>query len=180
VELAGGPLQGDAEYLKYEWEGSKYVPLWWRHVLTLHSQVGFIHALKSGGIPIFERYYLGGINSLRGFGSRSVGPVQTEKDEATGAVTQTEIGGDKQVLLNLEYLFPLIEEAKVRGLFFFDTGNAWEEDHPFLDTPLRRSTGAGIRWFSPMGPLRLEYGYVLDPKPGENRSRWEFSIGGFF
>ncbi|MBI5016727.1 MAG: outer membrane protein assembly factor BamA [Deltaproteobacteria bacterium] len=171
VELAGSVLGGTAQYVKYEWEGSRYVPLWWRHVLTVHSQVGYIDALKSDGIPVFERYYLGGINSLRGFDSRSVGPL-----DSTGAV----IGGDKQVLVNLEYLFPLIEEAKVRGLLFFDAGNAWDEGQPLFDTALRRSAGAGIRWFSPMGPLRLEWGRVLDRKPDESPSRWEFSIGGFF
>lgn len=173
VEWAGGLLGGGAEYLKYDVEASKYVPLWWNHVLTLHGQAGFIHTLQGrmrDNIPVFERYYLGGINSLRGFASRSVGP--TEGGEV--------VGGDKMVLFNAEYLFPLIEEAKVRGLFFFDAGNAWDLSQPYFDTPLRRSAGAGIRWFSPMGPLRLEYGYILDPEPDERRSRWEFSIGGFF
>ncbi|MDW7711941.1 MAG: outer membrane protein assembly factor BamA, partial [Deferrisomatales bacterium] len=170
VEWAGGPLGGDAAFLKYGLDASRYVPLWLRHVLTLHGRVGYIHALQGRTIPVYERYYLGGISSLRGFDSRSVGPVDSE----TGDV----IGGDKELLVNFEYLFPLIEEAKLRGVVFFDAGNAWEEGQGYLDTPLRRSAGFGVRWFSPLGPLRLEWGYVLDRKSGEDASNWEFSIGG--
>jgi len=172
VEWAGGPLGGDAAFLKYGLESSQYVPLWFRHVLTLHGRAGYIQALQGRTIPVYERYYLGGISSLRGFDSRSVGPV----DLASGDL----IGGDKELLFNVEYLFPLIEEAKVRGVVFFDAGNAWDEGEQYLATPLRRSVGAGVRWFSPMGPLRLEWGYVLDRKEGEDTSQWEFSIGGFF
>jgi len=90
------------------------------------------------------------------------------------------IGGNKDFLFNVEYLFPLIEEAKVRGLLFFDAGNAWDTNEPYFSSKLRTGAGCGIRWFSPMGPLRLEWGYNLQPKEDERRSRWEFSIGGFF
>lgn len=172
VEWAGGLLGGDAAFLKYGFDGSKYFPLWWDHVLTLHASAGFIQPLQGRSIPIYERYYLGGINSLRGFGTRDVGP----EDPETGEV----IGGDKELLFNVEYLFPLVPEAKVRGVLFFDAGNAWDVGQAYLETSLRRSAGAGVRWFSPMGPLRLEWGYVLDRKEGEDSSQWEFSIGGFF
>lgn len=168
VELAGGPLGGTAEFAKYDFEASKYIPLWWKHVLTLHTQAGYIHPLQGSTIPIYERYALGGINSIRGFANRSVG------EEVDGIE-----GGRKMVLFNAEYLFPILEEAKIRGVLFFDAGNAWWQS-PYFGTGLRTGAGFGIRWFSPMGPLRLEYGYNLDPKPGEAKSKWEFSIGGFF
>ncbi|MEW6490225.1 MAG: outer membrane protein assembly factor BamA [Thermodesulfobacteriota bacterium] len=172
VEWAGGPLQGDAFFLKYGLDASRYLPLWLRHVLTLHGRAGYIHSLQGRSIPIYERYTLGGINSLRGLKSRSIGPVDAESGDV--------VGGDKELLFNVEYLFPLIEEAKLRGVVFFDMGNAWEEGETYLETPMRRTAGAGVRWFSPMGPLRLEWGYVLDRKAGEGASQWEFSIGGFF
>ncbi len=172
VEWAGGLLGGDAAYLKYGFDTSHYQPLWWNHVFHLHGRAGFVHSLLGRDIPVYERYYLGGINSLRGFDSRSIGP----RDPATGDV----IGGDKEVLFNVEYLFPLIEEAKLRGVIFYDAGNAWDEGEAFFETGLRQSAGAGVRWFSPMGPLRLEWGYVLDRKPGEDDAQWEFTIGGFF
>jgi outer membrane protein insertion porin family len=172
VEAAGGPFGGDTQFLKYEVDGSKYIGLWWGTVLTLHGGAGFIHALGGEEIPIYERFFLGGITTLRGFDSRGVGP----KEATTGDV----IGGDKDVLFNAEYLFPLVEEAKMKGVVFFDAGNAWDTAERFFASPLRMSAGLGIRWFSPMGPLRLEWGYVLDRKEDERPSRWEFSIGGFF
>lgn len=170
VEFAGGPLQGDSAFVKYGFEAAKFFPLWFRHVFGFHGRIGYIQ--DRGDIPIYELYTLGGINTLRGFDARSIGP----KDPDTGDV----IGGNKELLFNLEYLFPLIEEAKVRGLFFFDAGNVWGEGEDYLETSLRKSVGTGIRWFSPMGPLRLEWGYVLGPKEDESQSQWEFSIGGFF
>ena len=172
VEWAGGLLLGDNEFVKNDVEFSRYIPLWLDHSFLAHAAIGYIFPLNNKEIPIYERYYLGGINSLRGLDSRNVGPVDPETGDT--------IGGDKMVQFNLEYLLPLIPEAKVKGVVFFDTGNAWDEGQPYFDTKLRKTAGAGIRWFSPMGPLRLEWGYVLDRKEGESSSQWEFSVGGYF
>jgi outer membrane protein insertion porin family len=90
------------------------------------------------------------------------------------------IGGDKELLFNLEWIFPLIKQLKIKGLVFFDAGNAWDVAQPFLDGGLRTSVGLGLRWLSPMGPLRLEWGYNLQPKPGESQSAWEFAVGTAF
>lgn len=170
IEWAGGVLGGDNAFLKYGFDGRKYFPLWWDTVFHLHGRIGFIQALEGEPIPLYERYVLGGINTLRGFDSRSIGP------EDDGDV----IGGDKELLFNVEYLFPLIKQAKVRGVVFFDAGNAWDVGSPYFASGLRTSVGGGVRWISPMGPLRLEWGYVLDPKDDEDHAQWEFSIGGFF
>jgi len=78
---------------------------------------------------------------------------------------------------SVEFLFPLIKNAGMKGLFFYDTGNTWETGYHFDD--LRQTAGAGIRWYSPIGPLRLEWGYVLDREEGESASRFEFTIGWF-
>jgi outer membrane protein insertion porin family len=78
---------------------------------------------------------------------------------------------------NFDFLFPLIKNAGMKGLVFFDTGNDWESGYHLND--LRKTAGVGIRWYSPIGPLRLEWGYVLDRKEGESASRWEFTIGMF-
>lgn len=171
AEYAGPFLGGTAAYLKFDLEGAKYFGLWWGHVLTLHAQGGYIRELEDGGIPIFTRYSLGGLSSVRGFASGSIGP----KDE-NGDV----LGGNKMAQFNAEYIFPLIDEAKLKGVVFFDAGNAWGDGEGYFSTVLRTGAGVGIRWFSPMGPLRLEYGWNLRPEKGEDRSKWEFSIGGFF
>ena len=111
------------------------------------------------------------MNTVRGFDPRSLGP----KDES-GIV----IGGNKELIFNVEYLFPLAKEAGLRGVIFYDAGNAFGDNEVYDIESLRTSAGYGIRWYSPIGPLRLEWGYNLNPKDGEKLSRWEFSIGTFF
>jgi outer membrane protein insertion porin family len=139
---------------------------------VVHGRLGWLTAHSGGDLPIYERFFLGGINSLRGFDYYSVGP----RDPETGDV----VGGERMVQLNLEYRFPLYKEAGLTGLVFYDTGNAWRADTGYDFSDLRKSAGVGIRWYSPIGPLRLEYGWVLDPRDDETTSNWEFSIGSLF
>ena len=80
---------------------------------------------------------------------------------------------------NIEYRFPLLKSQGITGLVFFDTGNVWL-NHEYSFSDLRQSVGCGIRWYSPMGPLRVEYGKNLDPEDWEDSGKWEFSIGGGF
>jgi outer membrane protein insertion porin family len=170
LEFAGGLLGGDNEYFKSVVDYAKYFLLPWQHTISVHGQYGVITSYGGKKIPIYERFFLGGMYTLRGFESRSIGP----KDPLTGDV----LGGDRELFGNIEYIFPLIKEAGVRGVFFFDAGNAYNSK--ILPTELRYSVGAGIRWYSPMGPLRLEWGKNLNPKDNEKSSKWEFSIGTIF
>ncbi|MBE0502208.1 MAG: outer membrane protein assembly factor BamA [Desulfuromonadales bacterium] len=160
----------------------------WSTVLSAHGNIGYIQQVAGEPIPVSERIYLGGIRTVRGFKTREVGPrvfrTNDVTDPVTGAVTSSSsdyeyTGGDKSAYFNLEYLFPLVKEAGVKGLFFFDTGNAWSEEENYFES-MRYSAGAGIRWQSPMGPLRFEWGYNLDPLVDERQSVFEFSIGNFF
>jgi len=98
-----------------------------------------------------------------------VGPV----DERTGDI----IGGTTMLCGSVEIIFPLIRNAGMKGVVFYDTGNTWESGYSLSD--LRQTAGVGIRWYSPIGPLRLEWGYVLDKKDDEDASRFEFTIGMF-
>ncbi|MBI5327076.1 MAG: outer membrane protein assembly factor BamA [Deltaproteobacteria bacterium] len=170
AEYAGGLLGGDNNFAKYIAEGIKYFSLFWDTTFTARGVIGYIQGLDGKNIPVYERFYLGGINTIRGFKTRGVGP----KDPATNEV----IGGDTEIFINLEYLFPLAKEQMVKGLIFFDAGNAHNGGLNLGD--LRTSAGLGIRWFSPAGPLRLEWGYVLDRRTGEDSSQWEFTIGTAF
>ncbi|MBU2027280.1 MAG: BamA/TamA family outer membrane protein, partial [Proteobacteria bacterium] len=167
VEYTGGPFMGNVSYTRYGVSSAWFFQLPLDTVFGIRGRMGAIKGNQGKEVPIFERYYLGGINSLRGL--RQVGP----KDPATGDV----IGGLTMLNFNAEYLFPLIKNAGMKGLVFFDTGNAWESGYHLGD--MRRTAGVGIRWYSPIGPLRLEWGYVLDRKEGESPSRWEFTIGMF-
>ena len=163
----GGLLQGDASFNKYELNSTRYFPLFLETVFAIRGRGGYLQNTGNKDIPVYERFYLGGMNSLRGL--RTVGPT----DPDTGDV----IGGTTMLNFNAEYIFPLIKNAGMKGVIFFDTGNAWDGGY-YLDD-MRKTAGAGIRWYSPIGPLRLEWGYVLDPKEGESVSRWEFTIGMF-
>lgn len=170
TELAGGPLGGTSYFVKYEGEAVKFFPLPWDTVLSVHGQAGYVHGYDGREAPIYERFFLGGINTIRGFVTRTVGP----KDPATGDL----IGGNTMVLANAEFLFPLFPEQNIRGLLFLDAGNAYAGRIDFSD--VRTSAGGGIRWFSPLGPLRLELGFNLDPQTGEASSQWDFAIGTAF
>ena len=93
-------------------------------------------------------------------------------------------GGDTEAFFNFEFVFPLFESVGVRGVTFFDVGNTWGDDLSGEDDEAfgswRYSTGAGIRWLSPLGPMRFEYGYNLDPREYEADSKFDFMIGRFF
>ncbi len=169
VEYAG--LGGTEKFGKYILDYRHFFPFKWGTVFSVHGQVGYIMKVSSEDIPVDERFYLGGINSMRGFKSREVGPYDAVNDEYTG--------GDKSAYMNLEYVFPLLKDMGLKGVVFVDAGNAWDENEDYF-SEIRYSTGAGIRWLSPMGPLRLEYGYNLDPKDYESDSQFEFSIGKFY
>ena len=167
VEYTGGPLLGDVSFTRYGATSAWFFPLPLDTVFGVRGRIGYIQANEGKEVPIYERYYLGGISSLRGL--REVGP----RDPGTGDV----IGGLTMLCFNIEYVFPLIKNAGMKGVIFFDTGNSWQSGY-YLDD-MRKTAGVGIRWYSPIGPLRLEWGYVLDPKGNESPSRFEFTIGMF-
>ena len=186
VEFAG--LGGTERFARYTADHRHFWPFKWGTVFSLHGQVGYVQQIGGKEIPIDERFYLGGIRTMRGFKSREVGPrvLQTTDviDPVTGEVTATTsdfefTGGTKEAYFNFEYTFPLVKDLGLKGVLFFDTGNAWNEDEDYFSN-MRYSVGGGIRWFSPMGPLRLEWGYNLDPREFEEPSQVEFSIGNFF
>lgn len=186
AEFAG--LGGTEKFAKFEGDFRYFHPLFWRTVFAFRGHLGYIMEVAGEEIPIDERYFLGGLSSVRGFKSRQLGPrvrnATTVYDPATGTFVETGsnyeyIGGNKAAYFNFEYQFPLVREAGIKGVLFYDAGNAWEEDRDFF-SDMRHSAGAGIRWFSPLGPLRLEWGYNLKPRDGERRSDLEFSIGTAF
>ena len=169
LDFAGGVLGGDADYVKGVLNSSWWFPLFWDFVGFLHGKTGYI---DGDNIPIYQRFYLGGINSIRSFSSADVSP----RDPTTG----DRIGGDKMVLFNAELLIPLVKSQGIRGVIFFDAGNSYLKKESITLDSLKLAIGGGIRWYSPMGPLRLEWGYNPKPEEGEDRSKWQFSMGVFF
>ncbi|MEJ2638153.1 MAG: outer membrane protein assembly factor BamA [Desulfosarcinaceae bacterium] len=174
VEYAG--LGGNIGFTKYLAETGFYMPLYKELIGFVHGKGGYVYENEGKDLPDYERFYLGGINSLRGFGWRDISPT-TINDEGE----KVQIGGTKMVQFNAEIIVPLVKKAGLMGVLFFDTGDAYGP-HENIDLfDLRESAGFGIRWYSPIGPMRLENGYILDPREGEKTSgRWEFAIGGAF
>ena len=170
VEYAGGPLGGTSQFTRYLVGSGWYFPFFWGTTVFVNGKAGYI--VENGKVPDYEKFYLGGINSIRGFKYNTVGVV----DSNTG---QKE-GGEKMVQFNLEYIFPLFPSVGFKGVLFFDTGNVYRKDDSIDVGNFKKTVGLGVRWYSPMGPLRLEWGWNLDPKPGEDSNNWEFSIGTFF
>jgi outer membrane protein insertion porin family len=143
----------------------------------LHGKVGYVKENPDGILPDYERFYLGGINSIRGFEWHDI--HEEEKVGELGGGQFVEIGGEKFVQFNVEYLVPLSKAAGLIGLIFFDTGNVFKKDDK-IDY-LRKSAGYGFRWYSPIGPIRLECGYILDRQEGEPKGgQWEFTMGTAF
>jgi outer membrane protein insertion porin family len=170
LEYAG--LGGDIGFTKLVAETGWYMPLVWKFTGFAHGKAGWVTENSGKILPDYEKFYLGGINSLRGFDFQDISLV-----DENGA----KIGGDKMVQFNFELIFPLIEKQGLVGVVFYDTGNVYSQDDDIDIGNLRKSAGYGIRWYSPMGPMRLEYGYILDPQPGEDADgKWEFSMGGAF
>ncbi len=168
LEFAG--LGGDTAFLRYIVESGWFFPLRWSTVGVIHARAGYMQGLPWGALPAYEKFYLGGIDSIRGFKYAELSPRDP--------VTNERIGGDRFVQLNVEYRFPLYQKLGLMGTLFFDAGNVYGAY--WVPPVLRPTVGAGFRWFSPMGPLRVEWGYNLSKKPWERSSAWEFTMGGQF
>ncbi len=170
VEYSGGLLGGDDNFIKTLYDTSYYHPLFWDTVFHWHAKAGYLAKNTDENIPTFERFHLGGMNSVRGYPGNEIAPKYDNGDYK---------GGNKEFFTNFEYLFPLQKNMGILGVLFFDAGDAWDDDEtPSLD--LYKSVGAGIRWYSPLGPLRMEYGFALDELDGEKPRKFEFSVGQFY
>ncbi len=162
-------LGGTNKFIKGEIDSAWYFPVFSSSVMV-RGRFGYATGYSSQELPLYERFYVGGIYTVRGLDYGEAGP----EDKGTG----DPIGGTEELIFNLEYIFPLLSVIRLKGVVFFDAGNSYESFKNFPE--LRYTTGAGVRWISPMGPIRLEWGYNLDRQPGEKASRFEFAFGTFF
>ncbi len=167
VEYAG--LGGNVAFTKYIGETGWYIPVFKDIVTFLHGEGGYVQENSGGILPDYERFYLGGLNSLRGYDWRDIYVLDENGDE---------IGGNKYIQFNAELLFPLLKKQGLVGLVFFDTGDVYNDGEGIGLSNLRQTAGFGFRWYSPMGPIRLERGYVIDSKG--SGAQWEFGMGTSF
>ncbi|MHB8834347.1 MAG: outer membrane protein assembly factor BamA [Candidatus Methylomirabilia bacterium] len=167
VEVARPLFGGDASFTKYQVEASWYLPLLSRAGIALGLRGGFTQLLLSAGdLPLSERFFLGGNRSVRGYSEKGIGP----KDE-----TGNPLGGDLFAQGNVELRFGLYK--KLHGVLFFDAGELWADQAGLPASGVKTSAGAGIRYETLVGPIRLDWAYKLRREPGESPSRWHLTIG---
>lgn len=181
IQLAGGPLGGDAHYIKNTFTMEWFVPMPFGFVLYSKNKYGVIENIRKNSVILFgEYFYMGGsglgfAESLRGYDDGQVGPISS---------SGSPIGGKSMVKNSIELRFPIAPNPTIFGLFFMEGGNAWEtigETDPF---DLRRSVGAGIRLFMPMiGIIGIDFGYGFDHYNafGKREGQWKvhFQFGKF-
>ncbi|MCL2144160.1 MAG: outer membrane protein assembly factor BamA [Endomicrobia bacterium] len=176
MQIAGGPLGGNVNYVKSIARSSWFFPTFWRFVLSFNLSAGYIAPYgDQDTVPIYEKFYIGGADTVRGYKYRTeVGPVD---------------GGIFMTVANVEYKFPIVSEKGrtiLQGAFFYDIGGTWAktEDVDFSlgtgEKNLRSGVGFGIRFATPVFPLRLDWGYGLNHKEGEALQQFYFTIGNVF
>ncbi len=174
--FAGGPFGGDNEYIKPWFEGTYYVPTFKKQNMAFRLQLGYIKPMNGDEIPLWERFFLGGESSLRGFGIRSVYPLTKDKRFFLDTETFTIQGGDRVFLANFEYIFHIIEQVDLA--LFIDIGNTYHERQKLDLSNYRANIGIELRFYVPMFqvPLRLIYAKNLKPYEDDDFSSFQFAI----
>lgn len=177
AEYGGGGIGGNDNFFKPIGEMQSFHTLFRNpnHIFHWRGRVGGVFENSDKPVPVFDRFFIGGIDSIRGYDTEDLAPRDPEYDD--------EIGGDRMGFLNLEYIWTIHPEMGIALVPFFDIGyniDSKQQSDPFSD--LKKSVGLELRWRSPMGDLRFAYGYPLDKNvKGENPGgRFEFSMGQFF
>ena len=179
----------DIEYYKFTYQYQHYWPVTKNLTLAFNGQVGYGDVYgKIDMFPFFKNFYVGGIGSVRGFESGSLGP--TESDPGNYSSSTNYLGGDRMMNASVELLAPLPGGDRTLRIFtFLDTGYAWGykgtrvngvmqyERQPIDFGDLRVSTGIGIAWISPLGPLKFSIAYPLKKEEGDKTQRFQFQIG---
>ncbi len=141
--------------------------------LMLNGEVGYADGFGGKPLPFFKNFYAGGVGSVRGFETATLGPRDTNGDI---------LGGNRRFVANAELLFPLpgYKEKNVRLAGFIDVGNVWGPDEKIAAGDLRVGVGIAVSWDSPVGPLRFSFGAPVRKKPGDKVERFQFQLGKIF
>ncbi len=177
VEKAGQWLRGTFDYTELVGELRGYLPFGSRIVWANRARSGTLSGPSAALIPFYKRYFVGGSTSVRGWGRYQVSPLTPAGDP---------IGGRTMLEVSTEARFPV--RGKIRGVLFVDGGNAWSDAWSVQLRDLRWAVGAGLRYNTPIGPMRFDFGQQLNPIDGlvidgsEATRKWRvhFSIGQAF
>jgi outer membrane protein insertion porin family len=179
-EYAGHGVGGNNDFWKMAVETRLFFKLPAKTIIKTRGMFAYVNSLSDRAVPLFERYFLGGINTLRGFDLNSIGPELRIPKSITGGDSLFTYGGNRMVMFNMEYEIPIYEPAGFKGVVFVDLGQAFAENEALNFSSLRADYGFGIRWASPFGPLRFEWGFPIDKRSGESTTVFNFTIGQAF
>ena len=165
TRLAG--FGGDRKYIKGVIFGEYFHPLFWDLIGHIKGEAGSAWSLFNKRVPVNRRFYLGGIDNLRGFEEGKVSPKDNEDNY---------IGGTKEFYSSAEIIFPIFESLHFYGVVFGDVGNSWSSSYGNT----KKDAGFEMRWISPLGPIRVSIGKNLSKKDGEKSTVFLFSMGALF
>jgi outer membrane protein insertion porin family len=176
LEVAGGPFGGDKDFFRVSGQGIYDLPVFRigkvkrredprYSVLEFRVRTGIIDEFdNTGSVPIYERFYVGGSNSIRGYNERKIGPIDS--------ITEDPLGGEAMFVGNVEYTHPLLDFIKAAA--FYDVGNVWANSDDLGSGGFKSGVGLGLRIKTPIGPIKLDYGVPLDDEPGEDKKAGKF------
>jgi len=174
ANLEVGIPGGDLEYYRAYYQHQYFYPVSKSFTLAFNNEIGYGHGYGNKDFPVFKNYYAGGIGSVRGYETSTLGPR-----DANGIA----IGGASKFVGNMEFIFPLPGsgvDRTVRLFTFFDYGNVFAEGQPYKLGEMRYSTGFGLSWLSPIGPLKISMGFPIKRKAQDQTQRFQFQIGTAF
>ena len=169
-------FMSDMRYMKANYQIQQYIPLNKKYTIALNGELGWGKGIGGNPYPIFKNFYSGGLGSVRGFEQGSLG----RRDSVN---TNLALGGTRKLTLNGEFMVPFPgagNDRTLRLFTFVDVGNVWAEGESMELNSLRASTGIGISWISPLGPLRLAYAQPIRKESGDRIQKLQFQIGTSF
>ena len=185
---------GDSNYQKLTYTGNIYYPVYKDFIARGYTKLGY-----GNDLPFYENFYAGGYGSVRGYESSTLGPKSQTYNEAVTGIDSTdeEVGGNALATFGAELILPMPFKGdwadQVRPVLFAEGGQVFDttgkEDETFSDTgvplitqdnSLRYSAGAGITWYTPIGPISLSYAMPIGDKEGDETEKVQFQIGSTF
>jgi outer membrane protein insertion porin family len=172
-EVTGGSLLGGTrQYLETNASAAYFHPIdfseSYRTYFRFFGDFGLLWPNGDESIPILTRYRLGGAENLRGYDNISIGPKYTIMQTPNGEGKEINRGGNRKLMFQAEYFLPIIREANIKGLFFYDMGRVYDENEDLKLTDFYRDVGFGFRWITPVAPFRFEWAYpLIDGRPGD-------------
>ncbi|CAG0968990.1 Outer membrane protein assembly factor BamA [Methylophilaceae bacterium] len=166
----------DLEYYKLEYKHSWFRPLSTNVTLMLNGEIGYGDSYGDKDFPFFKNFYVGGVNSVRGFETSAIGPREIDPTDGDDFA----VGGTKRILGNAELYFPIpgMKDSKqLRLSTFLDAGSVYGTNDSIDFDQLRFSTGLGISWYSPFGPIKLVFAKALKKEDGDKTQVLQFQLG---